>query len=122
VPQRPQKPLGYAELKYLEAKGAFSLPSNELSEQLLDAYFTYVHPLLPVIEMTSFWKRYELQKPGNVSPLLLQSMFLAASSVSSIKSLFHYTIWLPLTTLVSSFGSLSGEWIFVGNCPQGSIL
>lgn len=84
VPSRPAKSQSEAEVAFLAAKGAFQLPSPELCTMLLDSYFTYVHPLLPVIEIVPFWKQYELQQPRNISILLLQSMFLAASNVSSV--------------------------------------
>lgn len=84
MPQRARKPLSDAEIALLEAKGAFQIPADGFRELLIESYFTYVHPLLPVIEMTSFWKQYEDQQPRSISILLLQSMFLAACNVSQV--------------------------------------
>jgi hypothetical protein len=69
-------------LAFLNAKGALQMPSPELCMKLLESYFLYVHPMLPVVEIVSFWKQFDLQQPRAVSMLLLQSMFLAASNVS----------------------------------------
>jgi hypothetical protein len=54
----------------------------ELRSELINLFFQYVHPTLPVVEPTDFFHRYETGGPACVNPLLLQSMFLAASTVS----------------------------------------
>lgn len=36
-----------------------SWPPYEYRRILLDLYFTYVHPVLPVLHKESFWRDYE---------------------------------------------------------------
>lgn len=66
---------------FLQAKGAFELECEELRNELIDLYFDRVYPILPIIDPTEFLEKYELQGPSNLSALLLQSIFFAASSV-----------------------------------------
>ncbi|KAJ9501903.1 hypothetical protein H2202_002865 [Exophiala xenobiotica] len=68
---------------FLQAKGAFDIESDELRGELIARYFEYAHPMLPVIDPAVFFHQYELEGPTRVSTLLLQSMFLVASSYIS---------------------------------------
>ncbi|OQV03234.1 Fungal specific transcription factor domain-containing protein [Cladophialophora immunda] len=72
---------------FLQAKGAFDIESDELRGELITRYFEYAHPLLPVIDPSTFFRQYELEGPTRVSALLLQSMFLVASSYISASGL-----------------------------------
>lgn len=72
------------DLAYLWAKGAFSMPTEEACEGLLQCYFRYVHPFLPVIDVSNFLSQYANGGPRRISSLLLWSMFSAASNVSPI--------------------------------------
>lgn len=72
------------ESKVLEAKGAFNLQSEDLRSKLLGLYFDFVHPILPVIDPSDFLSRFDEYGPASISPLLLQSMFLAASNVGTL--------------------------------------
>ncbi len=45
-------------------------------------FFDHVYPILPVVDPVDFYRRYDAGGAASVSPLLLQTMFLAASNVS----------------------------------------
>jgi hypothetical protein len=81
VPEPKRAQLAPEEVAFLEAKGAFSTEAPELRELLVSLFFDYVYPLLPVVDPHDFFRRYD-GGCKNISPLLLQSMFLAASNVS----------------------------------------
>lgn len=74
---------------FLQAKGAFNLESDDLRNELIALYFDHVHPILPVIEPYEFLHKFELEGPSHISALLLQSMFLVASSVRGTTLLLH---------------------------------
>lgn len=71
------------DLAALNAKGCFSLPSVEIREGLLQCYFRYVHPFLPILDVGSFLHQYESGGPRKVNLLLLWAMFFASTNVSS---------------------------------------
>ena len=56
------------------------LPPREICDELVDSFFTHIHPLIPLINRTQFMKRYnDPQNPPSL--LLLQSILLAGSRV-----------------------------------------
>lgn len=72
--------------EYLRSQGCFQLPAAPVFNGLMRAYFTYVHPNLPVINEADFWALWPIDdstfQVGNFSILVLQSMAFAATSVS----------------------------------------
>ncbi|KAL2153349.1 hypothetical protein VTH82DRAFT_4504 [Thermothelomyces myriococcoides] len=68
------------EIDILHQRGAFLLPPRKLCDELIDSYFKWVHPIVPVINKTKFMRRYKDPK-NPPSLLLLQAMFLAGSRV-----------------------------------------
>ncbi|KIX03488.1 uncharacterized protein Z518_07041 [Rhinocladiella mackenziei CBS 650.93] len=75
-------------LEYLKSLGCFELPPQETCGQLLDIYFSRIHPLLPVMDRAEFLSRY--YSSDDPPPLILQlAVFLAAS---------RYTLISPLST------------------------
>ncbi|KAJ4350281.1 uncharacterized protein N0V89_008902 [Didymosphaeria variabile] len=62
--------------QYLEAVGVTILPPRECQDGLLDLYFNYVHPLLPLIDQDVFAERYA---QGHESRLLMQAICIVAS-------------------------------------------
>lgn len=75
------------EFRYLDHCGCFHLPSRDHLEELVQAYFIYVHPHLPLIDEAEFWDIYSKRRPGGRSatriPLIvLEAILLVASSVS----------------------------------------
>ncbi|KAI0132756.1 fungal-specific transcription factor domain-containing protein [Xylariales sp. AK1849] len=68
------------EIDILHQRGAFLLPPRALCDELIDAYFRWVHPIVPVINRTLFMKQYQDSK-NPPSLLLLQAILLAGSRV-----------------------------------------
>jgi hypothetical protein len=68
------------EMGFLRLRGAFDLPARPLRDAIVEAYFRWVHPIVPVINKTQFLRQYESQTEG--PPLLLmQAVLLAGSRV-----------------------------------------
>ncbi len=72
---------------YLQSKGVFDLPSVEVCDSLIRAYFQNVHPLLPIIDAAHFLSQLTLKGVSSVNLLLLWSVFLTAANVRPRKLL-----------------------------------
>ncbi|KAL2263298.1 hypothetical protein VTK26DRAFT_7418 [Humicola hyalothermophila] len=72
--------LDNVEIDILHQRGAFLLPPRALCDELIDSYFKWIHPIVPVINKTKFMRRYKDPK-NPPSLLLLQAMLLAGSRV-----------------------------------------
>ncbi|KAI1170474.1 fungal-specific transcription factor domain-containing protein [Nemania sp. FL0916] len=68
------------EIEILHQRGAFLLPPRGLCDELIEAYFKWVHPIVPVINRTRFMRSYRDSK-NPPSLLLLQAVLLAGSRV-----------------------------------------
>lgn len=62
----------------LRDDGAFQLPAEETCVELIDAFFHWVAPLVPVLDKNQFLRSY--QDPDNQPSLLLIQAVLAAGS------------------------------------------
>ncbi|TKA68670.1 Cutinase transcription factor 1 alpha [Cryomyces minteri] len=72
--------LDNVEIDILHQRGAFLLPPRQLCDELVEAYFKWVAPVVPVIDRSRFMRRY--RDPKNPpSLLLLQAILLAGSRV-----------------------------------------
>ncbi|KAI8342082.1 fungal-specific transcription factor domain-containing protein [Chlamydoabsidia padenii] len=60
----------------------FELPPRDLSEKLLDLYFTHFYTLLPIIHKDSFWESYHSTN-NPPSRLLLNAIYAVASRICS---------------------------------------
>ena len=68
------------EIHLLHQKGAVLLPPRILCDDLVDSYFTWVAPIMPVINRTRFMRQYHgVEDPPSI--LLLQAILLAGSRV-----------------------------------------
>ncbi|KAE9368145.1 hypothetical protein N431DRAFT_414386 [Stipitochalara longipes BDJ] len=69
------------EIEMLRQRGALSLPAWRTCDDLVQSYFKWIAPFLPVINQSRFMRQY---KDPNDPPslLLLQAVFLAGSTVS----------------------------------------
>lgn len=68
------------ELDILHQRGAFLLPPKSLCDELVDAYFKWVAPVVPIVNRSRFMRQY--RDPKNPpSLLLLQAILLAGSRV-----------------------------------------
>lgn len=72
--------LDNVEIDILHQRGAFLLPPRGLCDELVDAYFQWIAPVVPVINRTKFMRRYRDAK-NPPSLLLLQAILLAGSRV-----------------------------------------
>lgn len=72
--------LDNVEIDILHQRGAFLLPPRALCDELVDAYFRWVAPIVPVISRNRFMTQYHDQK-NPPSLLLLQAILLAGSRV-----------------------------------------
>ncbi|KIW05896.1 hypothetical protein, variant [Verruconis gallopava] len=74
------------EIDILHKRGAFLLPPRALCDELIEAFFKWVAPVVPVINKTRFMRQY--RDPKNPpSLLLLQAMLLAGSRVCTNQQL-----------------------------------
>lgn len=74
------------EIDILHQRGAFLLPPRSLCDELIESYFKWVHPIVPVINKTRFMRQY--RDPKNPpSLLLLQAVLLAGSRVCNNQQL-----------------------------------
>lgn len=72
--------LDNVEIDILHQRGAFLLPPRALCDELIESYFKWIHPIVPVINRTRFMRQY--RDPKNPpSLLLLQAVLLAGSRV-----------------------------------------
>ncbi len=74
--------LDNVEIDILHQRGAFLLPPRTLCDELIDNYFKWVAPIVPVINKSRFMRHYKDPK-NPPSLLLLQSILLAGSRVCS---------------------------------------
>lgn len=80
VPRSTANVLQAEDLNYLKEKGAFSLPTVQICNALVESYFGHVHPTLPIVDEIVFLKAYKEGGVQRVNLLLLWSMFSASSS------------------------------------------
>ena len=72
--------LDNVEIDILHQRGAFLLPPRSLCDELVEAYFRWVAPIVPVINRNRFMKRYrDSENPPSL--LLLQAILLAGTRV-----------------------------------------
>lgn len=72
--------LDNTEIDILHTRGAFLLPPRGLCDELVDAFFTWIAPVVPVVNRSRFMRRYRDSK-NPPSLLLLQAILLAGSRV-----------------------------------------
>ncbi|KAI9799387.1 MAG: Transcriptional activator of fatty acid utilization [Piccolia ochrophora] len=72
--------LDNVEIDILHQRGAFLLPPRALCDELVEAYFKWVAPVVPVINRSRFMRLYRDSK-NPPSLLLLQAVLLAGSRV-----------------------------------------
>ncbi|MCJ1227447.1 Transcriptional activator of fatty acid utilization [Toensbergia leucococca] len=68
------------EIEILHTRGAFLLPPRALCDELVECYFRWIAPVVPVINRSRFMQRYQDNK-NPPSLLLLQAILLAGSRV-----------------------------------------
>ena len=68
------------EMEILHQRGAFLLPPRALCDELVDSFFKWIAPVVPVVNKNHFMARYHDSK-NPPSLLLLQAILLAGSRV-----------------------------------------
>jgi len=77
------------DVEYLKRKGATGVPLEALREHLVNAYFLYVHPYMPLIDEQDFrrivnkdWSNFDstTQRDERLSLLLYQAILFAGSA------------------------------------------
>lgn len=76
-----------AELTYLTQLGCFTLPPKAVLDNLMAAYFTYFHPLYPVLSKTKFEEQYSQVLSGGVPMLQLWGMLYVSCTLCEMADL-----------------------------------
>ena len=79
-------------LDYLKRRGCIDLPTLDIQQALIQAYFHYVHPFFPVIHASSFVISINRPAQKEASLHLLWSVFLAPANVKTDTIAFGGTI------------------------------
>jgi len=58
IPRSTARALQPEDLNYLKEKGAFSLPTLQICNALVDSYFRHVHATIPIIDEATFLKAF----------------------------------------------------------------
>lgn len=71
--------IGPDEVAYLEKKGALTVPTGKLRNELLKAYIDYVHPYMPLLDLYDFVMIVESGNGtlGRISLILFQAVMFA---------------------------------------------
>lgn len=79
---RPLTSLPPDDMTYLHNEGALDLPDGALQNALLRAFFEYVHPYVPTLDLDGFLHAIETHdgSAGQVSLLLLQAVLAAGTA------------------------------------------
>ncbi|KAF1920824.1 fungal-specific transcription factor domain-containing protein [Ampelomyces quisqualis] len=72
--------------QYLDAVGVDILPSRKSQDVLLDIYFAYVHPVLPLVDQELFLDQYH---HGRESRILMQAICIVASKHADAAKVLH---------------------------------
>ncbi|KAK6541864.1 hypothetical protein TWF694_007642 [Orbilia ellipsospora] len=84
------------DVDYLVKKGATSIPLETFRQELVDCYFSYVHPFMPLIEEADWrrttsrsWEGFDpaRHKDDRISLLLFQAVLFAGSAFVKMESL-----------------------------------
>ncbi|UPL02901.1 hypothetical protein LCI18_013835 [Fusarium solani-melongenae] len=71
-----------ADLNYVESQGCLKVPERSALDQLVQQYFRYVHPILPLMDEADFWDMYYQQSTETpavqIHLVLLQAILFAA--------------------------------------------
>ena len=81
APEIKLKHLDEVEMSILRQRGAFLLPSRALCDELIESYFTWVAPIVPIINQSLFMRQYRDPK-DSPSFLLMHALLLASTRVS----------------------------------------
>ncbi|KEF62525.1 uncharacterized protein A1O9_00498 [Exophiala aquamarina CBS 119918] len=85
----PEDDLGLTqeENHLLQKKGAFCLPPLNIQKKLLDAYFSWLYPLQPILDKEQFLCDF---RSGQVPIILLQALLFAATTCCDESVILEY--------------------------------
>jgi hypothetical protein len=74
--------IGPDEVGYLQMKGALTLPTSALRNELLRAYVEFVHPYMPLLDLNNFLVTVDSEdgSTGKISLVLFQAVMFAGSA------------------------------------------
>jgi hypothetical protein len=83
--------IGPDEIAYLEKKGALTVPSVGLRNEMLKAYIEFVHPYMPLIDLYDFIMIVESGNGslGRISLILFQAVMFAGSAFVDMQHLHN---------------------------------
>ncbi|KIW06587.1 uncharacterized protein PV09_02303 [Verruconis gallopava] len=83
--------IGADEIEYLDKKGALSVPSQGLRNELLKAYIEFVHPYMPLLDLYDFVMIIESGNAslGQISLILYQAVMFAGSAFVDMSHLHN---------------------------------
>lgn len=85
IADRPAPDHGPRAQEPVSLQDAFTMPTRDVSDRLIRAFFEIIHPAYPVFDRKSFTQLY---CQGQASPLVLQTVFLLGFTVGS-ENLVH---------------------------------
>lgn len=84
----PSSKLGPEDIEYLALKGALTVPGAELRNELLKSYLHYVHPCMPILELSDLTRSIGLENGAQrLSLSLFQAVMFAATAYIDFKHL-----------------------------------
>jgi hypothetical protein len=83
--------IGGDEIQYLAKKGALSLPTSGLRDELLKAYIEFVHPYMPILELCDFLHIVDSRNDrfGRISLILYQAVMFAGCAFIEMSHLYN---------------------------------
>lgn len=110
------------DLEFLSKKGALQLPEETLRNELLKAYFKFVHPFMPLLDRKEFMEitmGVDTTRK-KIGLLLFQAVMFAGSAVSIDIASFTSSLLVKLTDYSNSLLT----WTFCGQqaIPPGKLL
>jgi hypothetical protein len=81
--------IGPDEIAYLEKKGALTIPTPTLRNELLRAYVEFVHPYMPLLDLHAFVTILDRADGnlGKISLILFQAVMFAGSAFADMRHL-----------------------------------
>jgi len=72
------------------------MPSDEDAYQCFNYFFLNIHPYVPVLDRTHFYRQYQTDRNA-ISPLILEGIFACTSQITQPQSIGG-SKWLALST------------------------
>lgn len=74
--------LGFDDHAYLSAKGALTIPNEDVVDQIIHSYVQWHHPIMPIVDVEALQKSVVSDgvTGGKISLLILQAILYAGSA------------------------------------------